>query len=222
MAPKTADVQLEGADSFKKDESKKLVPSADEVSDESSADESPSVSPNTSNSKDFVGLEQKAITKGRPKMTLKDRSKIPASAYVTVGIIFGLQYFSGLYANITHVLASLKDSVATSSRTLYDTIVYLRDLCQSIASGNAQDNPRDYACAFIFCVLVGCLVYVLLVAPLRAGMWTGTRAKRHKVHRYFGLAFLIQYALAWIEYLTNYEDGYRNSYLVHTIAINGA
>jgi hypothetical protein len=222
MAPKTADLQLEGAASFEKDESKRLAPSSDEVSDDSCSDESRAVPPNTSDSKEFIELAQKAVSKGGPKKTLKDRSKIPGSAYVTVGIIIGLQYFSGLYANVTHVLTSLKHSVTSSSRALYATLVYLRDLCQSIASGQAQDNPWEYVFAFVFCALVASLCYVLLVAPLWVGMWTGTRAKRHRVHRYFGLAFLIQYALAWIEYLTNYEDGYRNSYLVHTIAINGA
>jgi hypothetical protein len=205
--------------------SKKLLPSAYEtsyeVSDESSSDGSPPASPDSS-TKDLVGLEQKDATKGRPMKTLKDRSKVPCSSYVTVGVIIGLQYFSGMYANITGVVASLNDSVTTSSHTFYDTLVYLQGLCQSIASGQAQDDPWEYVYAFTFCFLVGCLGYVLLVAPFRAGMWTGTRARRHKVHRYFGLAFLVQYALAWIEYLTNYEGGYRNSYLVHTIALNGA
>jgi hypothetical protein len=203
---------------------KKLLPSAYETSsesDESYSDGSPPASPDSS-TKDLVELEQKEVAKGRPTKTLKDRSKVPSSSYVTVGVILGLQYFSGMYANITDVVASLTHSVTTSSHTFYDTLVYLQGLCQSIASGQAQDNPWEYVYAFTFCFLVGCLGYVLLVAPFRAGMWTGTRARRHKVHRYFGLAFLVQYALAWIEYLTNYEGGYRNSYLVHTIALNGA
>jgi hypothetical protein len=68
------------------------------------------------------------------------------------------------------------------------------------------------------------LAYVFIIAPARAGLWTLPKGRKHKSHRYMGLFFLIQYSLAWIEFLTNYvgENGVAGAtYIPHAVALNG-
>ena len=72
----------------------------------------------------------------------------------------------------------------------------------------------------IISVLLGCIFYVLVGAPLRAGLWTGQKSTKHMLHRYMGLFFLIQYSLAWVEFLTDYETA-KTTYFTHSITLNG-
>jgi hypothetical protein len=82
-------------------------------------------------------------------------------------------------------------------------------------------QPKEIVIACIASLIIGGILYVLVYAPLRAGMWTGQRARKHVIHRYMGLAFLIQYGAAWVEFMTNYENGGKDSFLPHFISTNG-
>lgn len=154
----------------------------------------------------------------RQKMTLKQRGAIPPSICVSLTLIVLVQVFGGVFSLET--LFSLHSSVTTSIKAVYDLLAYQRDLFQSIASGE-QRETLEYVISFAWMIVLSCIFYVLIYSPFRAGMWTGQRAKRHLVHRYMGLLFLTQYTLAWVEYLTNYEEAGRTTYFPHTIALNG-
>ena len=53
-------------------------------------------------------------------------------------------------------------------------------------------------------------------------MWAGQKAKRHPMHRYGGLCFLILYGLAWVEYISNYHDDVSaDTLLPHVVGLNG-
>jgi len=117
------------------------------------------------------------------------------------------------------VLESLKSSVTASSGTIAEKWISLQNLLKAICTGETVE-PWDYVYAVVSLALICPLFYVLIGAPLRAGMWTGTRAKKHKVHRYMGLLFMIQYALAWTEFITDYDKA-KDSYFPMTVALNG-
>jgi len=153
----------------------------------------------------------------RKQQTLADRNRIPPSFYLLTAIIIGFQYYGGVYSLDT--LSAWKSSIVTSYVTTTEKLAYLKDLMQATAAGEVRE-PKEYAIALITTLLCASIFYVLIWSPLRAGMWTGTRARRHKIHRYLGLLYLIQYASAWTEFITNYENG-KNSYLPHFIALNG-
>ena len=118
-----------------------------------------------------------------------------------------------------HVLEDWVASMRLAGLTTRDTLVYLRDLTQSVFEGNVTDWTECIK-AYVFTGLVGSLLYVLFVAPFRAGFWTGTRSSKHKMHRYMGLAYLLQYFAVWTNYLASY-DSTMTSYLSHFIALNG-
>jgi len=106
-----------------------------------------------------------------------------------------------------------------AGETTLNTLTYLKDLTSDALQGKVE-NWREFGQVCIFTALVGSLLYVLLIAPLRAGFWTGSRSTKHKMHRYMGLAYLFQYFAAWTQYLANYEAA-KDSYLPHFIALNG-
>jgi len=189
----------------------KTVVVANAVEDiSSSASSSPSNS-----SVDLNSLDPKVSSRGK---SLRDRSRIPASAYVTFGSILMLQYCSGVWAPET--LKSYYSSVTISVETLGELLGYTRDLTRTAIDGEYREWT-EYAKTATTVTVIFSLVYVFFLAPLRAGLWTGSRARKHIFHRYMGLLFLAQYFLAWIEIATNYEGGAESSFLPHFISVNG-
>ena len=150
--------------------------------------------------------------------SLAERSKIPYSLYLTAGITLFSQYITGIYAAET--LQSWYTSMKTSSETTMGYLRYMRDLVQGAAIGDWEE-PTTYLKAGLVIAICILLIYVLLWAPFRAGLWTGARARRHKFHRYMGLAYLVQYFFAWVEFASNYENGGATSFVPHFIAVNG-
>jgi len=129
-----------------------------------------------------------------------------------------LQGCSGMYKLET--LQSLCSSFATSSRTIFDYLDYLKVLMNSAYKGELRD-AKQYIVAAIVTAVVLSLVTIFFFIPFRAGVWTGQRATKHKVHRYMGLCFLIQYALVWVEFLTNDIGTGKLGFIPHTMALNG-
>jgi hypothetical protein len=156
----------------------------------------------------------------RPKkpLTLAERGAIPNSLYVSLIVIGMLEGCSGMYTLDT--LRSWWSSITTSIRTVHSLLEYEKDLMQSVFSGEFRE-PKEYLQASIVTILAGSILWVLIGKPMSAGLWTGERASRHKMHRYMGLCFLIQYALAWVEFITNYEGAGEFSFIPHTVALNG-
>jgi hypothetical protein len=190
-----------------------------ESEDSSTSDESgPTPTSSSVNSNDDVPptvIEDE----GRKKMeSLKDRGRIPNSFWVTVVLIAMLEGCSGMYKMDT--LRSWWSSFTTSIYTIRDLLQYEKDLMWSVVSGDLRE-PMEYLQATIVTVLAGSILWVLIGKPMAAGLWTGQRAARHKVHRYMGLFFLTQYTLAWVEFITNYKGAGAVSFLPHTVALNG-
>lgn len=184
-----------------------------ETLSEDGSESSPLASRESSNA-DLKSLSKEAPKK---KLSLKDRSKIPNSFYLTLGIIATAHLCGGIWSIST--LENWYNSMKEAGTATRDILAYLRDLTADAFQGKV-DNWADFSKAFIFTFLVGSLMYVLFVAPFRAGFWTGPGSRKHKMHRYMGLSYLIQYFAAWIHYVTNYESA-RLSYLPHFIALNG-
>jgi hypothetical protein len=183
-----------------------------------SATSTPTPSANSS-SDDLKALEAKAtISKPtRSSLSLKERSKIPASLYMTLLCVYGLQWCSGVYTVESFV--SYKNSIVTSLSTVMGSFSYCSVVLQSLVEGKYL-SAREYVTFALVAACVLSLVVVFFVAPFRAGVWTGKRATRHRIHRFMGLAFMFQYTLAWVEFLTNYEAA-TSSHLPIFIAVNG-
>ena len=176
---------------------------------------SPASSANSS-SDDLQSMDDKANTsKGK---SLLERSRIPNSFYLTVAIIFLLQYWAGWHRIET--IQSWYRSVKTSAHTAVELLGYTLYTTKAALKGELVDHS-EYLKLAIVCAVTFSMIYVFFLAPFRAGLWTGARAKRHKVHRYMGLMFLMQYFFAWIEFSTNYENGGAHSVLPHFISLNG-
>ncbi|KAL7571400.1 hypothetical protein ACA910_007705 [Epithemia clementina (nom. ined.)] len=156
-----------------------------------------------------------------PGMSMADRSKIPPSFIVAMSSIAGFHLFSGMWCGTT--LKSISNSYLSATHDLQSLVIYCNNLSQSLSLDYEGERPpiSEYLVASFMTVAVASAAYVLFLAPLRNGFWTGPRANRHLIHRYMGLVYLIQYPLAWIEFVRNYESA-RNSYLPHLIALNGA
>ena len=150
--------------------------------------------------------------------TLASRSKVPFSMYIIVFVIFGSQNSGGVYTS--EVFQSVIHSLKTSAVALATYCEYLRDLTKAVATGRTTE-PHEVITSAFATAFASAVLYILLYIPFRAGMWTGQRARRHKVHRYMGLSFLILYFAAWIEFFANYENGGKDSYLAHFISLNG-
>lgn len=157
--------------------------------------------------------------KNEVRQSLQDRSRVPPSMYMLAFLFVVFEYYGGVVMNFSEVAASWWDSMVTSYTTAWRSMEYLRDLLQSVAAGKDVDT-MECVYAGIITVVVGSILYVLIWSPLRAGMWTGQRARRHVLHRFMGLFYLLQYFAAWIEFTTNYENS-KNSYLPHFISICG-
>lgn len=190
-----------------------------ESEDSSTSDESgPTPTSSSVNSNDDVPptvIEDE----GRKKMeSLKDRGRIPSSFWVSLTLIVLLEGCSGMYKMET--LRSWWSSFTTSIYTVRDLLEYEKDLMWSVVSGNLRE-PMEYLQAGIVTLLTGSILWVLVGKPMAAGLWTGQRAARHKIHRYMGLFFLTQYTLAWVEFITNYKGAGEFSFLPHTVALNG-
>ena len=210
MATTASNLDVNGADQKKLDRAE---------SEDSSSDESEPLSGSVPVSR-VNSSESLTPTKtaGVVRKSLQERGRIPTSFYAVVTAILLLEGCSGMY-NIG-TLQSWWSSVTTSTRTVYEYLEYLKDLMNSAYVGELQDTS-EYLKAAVVTVIVSSLFGIFIYAPLRAGVWTGKRATRHKVHRYMGLFFLIQYALAWVELLTDYDGGGSLGVLSHTIALNG-
>jgi hypothetical protein len=190
-----------------------------ESEDSSTSDESGPTPTNSSvNSKDDVPTTV-IEDAGRKKMeSLKDRGRIPNSFWVSVTLIVLLEGCSGMYKMET--LRSWWSSFTTSIYTVRDLLQYEKDLMWSVVIGDLRE-PKEYLQATIVTILAGSILWVLVGKPMAAGVWTGQRASRHKLHRYMGLFFLTQYTLAWVEFITNYKGVGQFSFLPHTVALNG-
>lgn len=183
----------------------------------------PQISPTTaSKGSTSTTTTTKTATVAQPRKTstvrsLKERSRVPLSFYVATACLVGSHYVIGFYSLET--LINWKESMVHASYATRDGMVYLRNLMDDVWNGRiTQWSEVLYAAILTF--LVMSTLTLLIGAPLRAGFWTGSRTKKHIVHRYMGMAFLIQYAAAWVEYLTNYDHA-KDSVLLHFIAING-
>ena len=193
------------------------------VEEDSSSDSSAGPTPLASRESSSENLLKSTTTNDadapKKRKSLADRKKIPPSLYLSLFVILVGQYCGGLWTMETPQL--WLRSMKTSARTCYQGLEFLRDFMSAAAKGEITD-PVELAKVSVITLALSALFYVLILAPLMAGMWTGQRAGRHKIHRYMGLSYLIQYTFVWVEFLTNYnEDGFLTSVLPHTIALNG-
>ena len=152
------------------------------------------------------------------KKTLRDRSKIPNSFYATVIGYFGLGYFGNVFRLET--LTSWINSMRFSFDKVYESLLYSQELAQTLVSGESRPASEYLQVSFITLSVLS-LLYIFVWAPFRAGFWTGARSSRHIIHRYMGLAYMLQYFLAWFEFSANYEETGKSSFLPMFIALNG-
>jgi hypothetical protein len=189
----------------------------DDSSSNSSEEASPLASRDNSSS-DLKGLDDSASAPMKRK-TLEERGKIPVSFYVTLANLAALQYSAGIWSLET--VLDWKDSVVQAGVSTRDALVYLRAMMENVYSGRVEDW-KEVLYVSIVTMLIASTLYVLIVAPFRAGFWTGPRTSKHKIHRYMGMAYLIQYFAAWIEFYRNSGDlNAKDSVLPHFIALNG-
>lgn len=151
--------------------------------------------------------------------SLKDRSKIPNSFYVVLTVVLSAHYVLGLWSVDT--LVNWKESMVHAGEATWDAMVYLKTLMERVVDPDTPTEWKEVVTAAIVTFLVGTTLYVLIGAPLRAGFWTGSRSTKHLVHRYMGMAYLLQYFAVWIEFVTNYQHHAADSVLPHFIALNG-
>jgi hypothetical protein len=169
-------------------------------------------------------------TRGVGKMSLKDRSRVPPGMIVVAVVVFTCIHSSGLTTNFfTDTLPVLRQSISHVNSDFAGRVSQLWsgiDAAQSCGGAEGGVSKLSYYTS-IARMMIGASVlcsiyYVLLYKPLKAGMWGPTqRATRHLLHRYMGLAFIIQYSYAWYEFLTDYEGSAQFSYLPITVALNG-
>ena len=161
--------------------------------------------------------EAQNLSRGK---SLKERSQIPVSFYLIAAVVVSLQHCSGLYQEET--LIRWYDSMSTSAQFTAEYCQGAVELVQrAVVNGEVLEDKTEYAKLALVFVFGFSLFYVFILAPLRAGFWTGSRATRHVFHRYMGLAYLTQYFFVWVEFATNYESSAKTSVLPHFIALNG-
>jgi hypothetical protein len=187
--------------------------------DDSSSTSSSGASPLASREPSSSDLKSLAHDDAKPKahVTLKDRSKIPNSLYLSLSLILTAHMCGNIWS--VHVISNWANSMQDAWHITVDVLKYLHELTLDALQGKVE-NWFEFGQVCAFTALVGCMLYVLLIAPLRAGFWTGSRSTKHKMHRYMGLAYLFQYYAAWTQYLAHYESA-KDSYLPHFIALNG-
>jgi hypothetical protein len=171
--------------------------------------------PHSSHSKlnsDLVELENAPI-----KKTLTMRSEIPLSIYLVAMIIFASQLSGSIYTQ--NVMDSVLDSLSTSLNSAKSNIKFLKEFTEAVVKGQSKENKKILlSLTSLFIIILS--LYVLFVAPLLAGMWTGRRARRHLMHRYMGLIYLFMYFAAWVEFLSDRQTT-KDSYLPHFISLLG-
>jgi hypothetical protein len=153
-----------------------------------------------------------AHSKGK---SIAERSRIPNSFWITYGTICGLECWSGMWTMET--LTRWWNSLCTSTRTLGRLAV---ETATQLGRPSLHSG-RELAQSVLILAICASLAYVFFIAPFRAGLWTGRKARRHIFHRYMGLSYLVHYVLAWIEFFTNYQSAGQHSYLCHIIAVMG-
>lgn len=192
-----------------------------ESSGASSSDESElrsgSVPISRASSTDDLSTSASTSVRKRPE-SLKERGRIPNSFYITMTCIVLLEGCSGMYKLDT--IKSWWSSISTSARTVYDHLDYLKMLMQSAFDGELRE-PKEYVVATVTTAVAASLIGIFIYSPFRAGVWTGRRASKHKIHRYMGLIFLIQYGLVWVEFLTKNGGSGSLGFLPHALALNG-
>lgn len=153
------------------------------------------------------------------RKSLKDRSRIPPSFYITVIGYTGICYFGNVFR--VETITSWVASVRFACEKLYQSLVDSQELAQTLLTGEYQPVSAYLRVSFVY-ISVFSLIYIFFVAPFRAGFWTGSRSGRHMIHRYMGLAYLAQYFLAWFEFTSKYDDASpTTSYMPMFIALNG-
>lgn len=167
--------------------------------------------------------------------TLKDRSRVPPGIYISTFVVVSLFYSSGMITTfMSHVVPGLTNSIEyvmgdlkrrVSLLSLYITGGGLENCSSFNQCLSVTMIPKGWLFKLIgnalVVMVISSIYYLLMVKPFRAGMWTGTRAQRHRIHRYMGLVFLLQYSFAWYEFISNYEGSGKSSYLPVSIALNG-
>ena len=162
----------------------------------------------------------------RPK-SLRDRSRIPPSIFLAVGIILGFEYCCDMlkWETAQSWYSSFTTSVETTKQLLqdYQETLFAAFSASPQGSGDVTTTPdrREVVRATLVLVAILSTIHVLFVVPLTAGFWTGARAKKFTYHRYMGLFYLIQYFLAWVEFCTNFEQVAKFSVLGHMVALTG-
>jgi hypothetical protein len=154
--------------------------------------------------------------------SLQERNKPPFSFYLSIFIILSLQYYSGIYS-YSNIHSIIIPSIQQSFTSSYKSILYQFQYVHSLLITNQKHSLTEYIYTTIFILLFSSIIYVLLYSPFQNGMWTGNtkRITKHKVHRYFGLCFLILYFISWMEFIFCYEDSFQFSFLPHIISLNG-
>lgn len=185
----------------------------------SSSDFSPLASRESSNDdlKSMARSDKEETSNPKKHLTLEDRSKAPSSLYLSLSLILTAHICGDIWS--FRVVSNWAGAMLDAGKITVDILRYLGDLTNDALHGKVE-NWVEFGQVCIFTGLIASLLYVLLIAPLRAGFWTGSRSTKHKLHRYMGLAYLFQYYAAWAQYLANYEAA-KDSYLPHFIALNG-
>lgn len=184
----------------------------------------------TANANAVAVSGKKTASASTASASLKDRSKTPNSFYVTLTVVLSAHYVLGIWSLRT--IQNWKESMVHAGEATRDALVYLKNLMERVfvhvvggTSSTVDDQSppgwKEVTTALVITTLICTTLYVLIGAPLRAGFWTGSRSTKHVVHRYMGMAYLIQYFAVWIEFVTNYEHHAADSVLPHFIAING-
>jgi hypothetical protein len=173
----------------------------------------------TTTSAQKASLEEPTKNLRSKGKTLEERNAIPASFYLCFGTILGFQYFSGMWTMAT--IESYQRSIGTAVSALSSWLQYLQDIVKVANSENsASVESSEYWKAALIVGVCAMLFGVFFVAPFRAGLWTGRKARRHKFHRYQGLNYLIHYVFALAEFFGDYDQS-RSSYLCHLVGVFG-
>ena len=159
----------------------------------------------------------------RSMSCLRDRSKVPFGVYLSVGCVLSLLFSSGLVGKIPNAMLN------RFARSIYSVVDIVASLIVHIFASDedlhvcaiAASYTAHGAITFAFAAAsLSGLIFIFIWKPFMAGMWTGSKTKKHKIHRYCGLLFLIQYSFAWLEFVYDYEN-FKTSYLPLSVALNG-
>jgi len=160
--------------------------------------------------------------------SLKDRSKVPSSFYLSLVLLFLLQVTTGTYQIIFQQFQEYTETLqqfllSSSCLSIQNSLLYSMN---TIKTYIASFDPSQHTIAenikmFLIGIFLSSIINIFFIAPFRAGMWTGQRAKKHKIHRYFGLLYLFQYGYGWVYFAKYYDQGYEHSLLPHMITLNG-